>query len=102
MLALIEQYRPQLNELCRHYRVRRLDLFGSAAKGTFDASRSDLDFLVEFDNLSRGNAADRFLGLLGDLEDLFGRRIDLVSDSAIRNPYFRQVIDQTRVALYAA
>ncbi len=102
MLTLIEQHRSEMNDLCRHYRVRKLDLFGSAAKGTFDPAKSDLDFLVEFDNLSRGNAADRFLGLLGDLEDLFGRKIDLVSDSAIRNPYFRKVVDEARVALYAA
>jgi predicted nucleotidyltransferase len=49
------------------------------------------------------NAADRYLGLLVDLEDLFGgRKIDLVSYRAMRNPYFKQVVDRTRVLLYAA
>lgn len=102
MLELIEQRRPQLLELCRKYAVKRLELFGSAARGTFDPARSDLDFAVEFINFTVENAPDRFLGLLVDLEDLFGRRIDLVSYPAIRNTFFKQVIDQSRVSLYAA
>jgi len=99
---LIEQHRPQLLALCRKYDVRRLDLIGSAARDDFDAARSDLDFVVEFNNFTVANAADRYLGLMVDLEDLFGRKIDLVSYRAIRNPYFKQVVDNTRVMLYAA
>jgi uncharacterized protein len=102
MLALIEQHRSHLNALCRKYGVKRLELFGSAVREDFDAKRSDLDFVVEFDDLRVENAADRYLGLLVDLEDLFLRKIDLVSYPAIRNPFFKQVVDQTRVNLYAA
>ena len=102
MIGIIEQHRGALFDLCRRYGVRRLDLFGSAAKGTFDADASDLDFLVDFDNLTVHDAADRYFGLLNDLEDLFGRKVDLVSARAIRNPYFRQAVDRTRVTLYAA
>ena len=75
---------------------------GSAVREDFDPTRSDLDFVVEFNNFTIENAADRYLGLLVDLEDLFGRKIDLVSYRAIRNPYFKQVVDNTRVTLYAA
>jgi predicted nucleotidyltransferase len=99
---LIEQHRSQLLELCHKYDVRRLDLFGSATRGDFDPINSDLDFIVEFNNFNVDNAADRYLGLLVDLEDLFGRRIDLVSYRAIRNPYFKQIVNDTRVTLYAA
>jgi predicted nucleotidyltransferase len=102
MLDLIEQRRPQILDLCRKYAVKRLELFGSAARGTFDPARSDLDFAVEFTDFTVANAADRFLGLLVDLEDLFGRKIDLVSYPAIRNPFFKQAVDQSRVSLYAA
>jgi uncharacterized protein len=102
MSPLIEQYRAQLDELCRRYRVRRLDLFGSATRDDFDPQRSDLDFLVEFEDYRLENASDRYLGLMVDLEDLFGRRIDLVSTKAIENPYFRKEILRTRVPLYAA
>jgi uncharacterized protein len=102
MIALIEQHREELLALCRQYGVRRLDLFGSATRDDFNVANSDLDFLVEFNNFTPDNAADRYFGMLEDLEDLFGRKVDLVSSRAIRNPYFRQVVDQTRVPLYAA
>jgi predicted nucleotidyltransferase len=102
MNPLIEQHRGRLLELCRKYDVRRLDLFGSAARGDFDSGASDLDFLVEFNNFTIHNAADRYFDLLFDLEVLFGRKVDLVSDKAIRNPYFRKSVDAERVNLYAA
>jgi predicted nucleotidyltransferase len=102
MVSLIEQHRTQLLELCRKYDVSRLDIFGSAARGDFDAQRSDIDFLVEFNNFTIHNAADRYFDLLFDLESLFDRKIHLVSDSAISNPYFRRAVDAERVNLYAA
>jgi predicted nucleotidyltransferase len=102
MVTQIEQYREQLTALCRKYGVRRLDVFGSATRNDFNPAESDIDFTVEFDDFTVENAADRYLGLLVDLEDLFGRRVDLVSYPAIRNPYFKQVVDKTRVQLYAA
>ncbi len=102
MVPLIQQHRTELSDLCRKYAVNRLELFGSAATGSFDPDSSDLDFLVEFQDFVLANAADRYLGLLIDLEDLFGRKIDLVSSMAITNPYFKEVVDRTRVPLYAA
>jgi predicted nucleotidyltransferase len=99
---IVEQHRSQLLALCRKYDVRRLDLIGSATRDDFDLAKSDLDFVVEFNDLTVQNGADRYLGLMIDLEDLFGRKIDLVSYPAIRNPYFKQVVDNTRVTLYAA
>lgn len=102
MNAIVEQPREQLLALCRKYEIRQLDLIGSATRDDFDPITSDLDFVVEFENFSPDNAADRYLGLMIDLEDLFGRKIDLVSYPAIRNPYFKKVVDRTRVTLYAA
>jgi hypothetical protein len=66
-------------------RSGRLDLIGPPRAADFDSSRGDLDFVVEFSNFTVENA-DRYLRLMVDLEDLFGRRIDLVSyrASAIR------------------
>jgi len=72
-------------------------MFGSAVRPDFDPDRSDLDFAVEFNNLTIDNAADRYLGLLVDLGDLFARGIDLVCYQAIQNPYFKEVVDSTSV-----
>jgi predicted nucleotidyltransferase len=81
--------------------VSRLDLFGSATRSDFDPDASDLDFVVSFENFTIENAADRYFDLLSDLEQLFGRKVDLVTDASIRNPYFRKSVDQERVTLYA-
>jgi predicted nucleotidyltransferase len=102
MIDLLEKHRPQLTALSAKYGVVRLDVIGSAARGDFREDRSDIDFVVEFSDLVPSNAADRYFGLLAGLEDLFERKIDLISYTAIRNPYFKQVVDRTRVPLYAA
>jgi uncharacterized protein len=101
--SLITQHLDEVRALCEKYRVKRLSLFGSAVKGTFDEATSDLDFAVEFhpaeDPLVRG---ERYLDLLVDLQNLFRRNVDLVTVTAIRNPYFRQVLDLTERPLYEA
>jgi predicted nucleotidyltransferase len=100
MHPLIEQNRNELSELCRRFRVKRLDLFGSAANGTFDPLVSDLDFLVEFEEMPDGPYARSFLGLLTSLEDLFGRRIDLLTPGSIVRDRFRDEIHRTRQVVY--
>jgi predicted nucleotidyltransferase len=102
MLMIIEQHRSQIESLCREYQVVRLELFGSAARGDFDPSRSDLDFFVEFSNLGWKGSFKRFMGLKLDLETLFGRSIDLVEPAAISNPYFALVANRHRALIYAA
>jgi len=102
MQPLIEATRPELARLCQHYGVRRLELFGSAASGDFDPQSSDLDFLVEFQELSPTAYADAYFGLLEALNDLFHRPVDLVTLPSVKNPYFLRGIEQSRTMLYAA
>src|SRR5437667_12674164 len=102
MLNLIEQNRAELERLCRRHAVERLELFGSAASGDFRPSESDLDFLVEFRPLVPRERADAYFGLLHGLEDLFRRRIDLVTNQAIQNRRFARAVDRQRTLLYAA
>ncbi len=102
MNLLVEQHRTQLEALCHRYGVRRLEVFGSAATGLAQSGESDLDFLVEFDTLPPGGYADAYFGLLESLEALYGRPVDLVVASAIRNPFFLQSVERTRTLLYAA
>ena len=101
MNAIIEAKRPQLEALCRRYRVQRIELFGSAAKGHFDQAKSDLDFLVTFQELERGEYADAYFGLLENLEELFGRHVDLVTANSIHNPFFLETVQKTRTLIYA-
>lgn len=102
MIVLLENKREEIAALCRRYRVRRLEVFGSAAAGGFHAETSDLDFLVEFHPVPPGERADTYFGLLEDLQNLFHRPVDLVMLRAITNPYFLEAIERTRKVLHAA
>lgn len=102
MNRLIEERRQELERICRLRRVRRIDLFGSAASPNFDPAQSDLDFLVIFQELGSDEYADAYFGLLEDLQALFQRSVDLVVASAIQNPYFLQSVESTRMLIYAA
>ncbi len=102
MLPLDPGKNERLVALCRQHRLRRLDLFGSAAVGRFDPASSDLDFVVEFEDLEPAALADAYFGLLEGLEALFGLPVDLVVASAITNPYFREEIEETRRTVFVA
>jgi hypothetical protein len=102
VLPLIESRRPQIARLCQRRGVRRLEVFGSAARGDFDPARSDIDLLVEFEPASGRSALDTCFALKEELEGLFGRPVDLVMPSAMTNPYIRADIDRSRQRVYAA
>jgi predicted nucleotidyltransferase len=103
MIADILSHREELRELCRRYHVRRLDLFGSAARGDFVPARSDLDFLVEFDSRApEALSLKSFFGLKESLEALFGRSVDLVEPGAMRNPYLKASIESSREPVFEA
>jgi predicted nucleotidyltransferase len=97
----VQEKAPEIVELCRKRQVERLALFGSAATGTFDPASSDLDFLVEFSRLTPARHAECYFGLQEDLERLFGCAVDLVEPGPIRNPYFREAVEQSQILLYA-
>jgi len=103
MLPLIAERRTEIAALCRRFGVRRLDVFGSAARAEdFDPEQSDLDFVVEFEHLPAGRYYHAYFELKEGLETLFGRPVDLVTEESIRNPYLRASIEKGRRPLYAA
>ena len=89
------------NSIGEKHHVQQLDLFGSAAEDRFNSEESDLDFLVEFKRLPPAKLADTYFALLNDLRELYGRPIDLVMASAVRNRYFLEQLQATKVPLYA-
>ncbi len=102
MIALIEQHRPEVAVLCSRFGVLSLEVFGSAADGVFDPAHSDIDFLVEFNQDDTGGLFHRYFGLQETLEQLFARKIDLVTASALSNPYFLATVNQSRQSVYAS
>ncbi|MFL6246208.1 MAG: nucleotidyltransferase family protein [Thermoanaerobaculia bacterium] len=98
---IVTEHLDEVRALCEKYSVRKLTIFGSAVKGTFDPEKSDLDFVVEFlPDTKRSGFDDPYFSLLIALQDVFGREVDLVERQAIRNPYFVKVLALTERALY--
>lgn len=105
MIAIVENRGAEVAALCGKHGVERLDLFGSAsvAADGFDPDASDLDFVVSFERRDPPALFDRYFGLKEDLEVLFGRGVDLVTEDALgKDPDFADGISGSRVPLYAA
>lgn len=88
-------------EICKRFHVRKLWIFGSILTNRFN-NDSDVDFCVDFDwdNIPLLESANNFFGFQYSLEELFKRKIDLVDDSAVKNPYFRAELNETRKLIY--
>jgi len=100
VIDLISKKYDDVVALCRRFRVAHLDVFGSAATGEFDPASSDLDFVIEFDDSTAPGLLDRYLDFAAALEQLFGRRVDLLTTNSIKNPYFKSTVERTRETLY--
>ena len=101
MQPIITENREKIAELCRQHHVRRLSVFGSAARDDFDPQRSDVDLLVDFDKLNELQYAPNWFSFLQALDSLFGREVDLLTETQVKNPYLRRSIEADKVTLYA-
>lgn len=91
----------EIARIAQSHGVRRLRAFGSVLTDTFDPRRSDIDMFVEFEPGS-ADPFDDYFGLKEELEELFGRPVDLVMTDAVRNPHFKEGAFAATVDLYAA
>ena len=99
-MYLIQQNIEKIISLCRKYKVKNMYVFGSILTPRF-TDESDIDLLVNFSNdLDYLSYADNILDLYADLKDIFGRNIDLVDESSVKNPYFKKELDQTKQLIY--
>lgn len=94
--------RDDIAELCRRFGVRRLEAFGSAARGAdFDPATSDVDFLVKFEPRSGLSAFRQYFDFAEAIQNLLGRRVDLVSGE-IRNPYVLASVNEDKELIFEA
>lgn len=90
-----------LRDICEKYHVEKLFAFGSVCRDDFEEG-SDIDLLVNFDkDLELADYLDNYLLLKEDLEKLFHRKVDLINEEYIRNPYVITGIEKTRTSIYA-
>lgn len=103
MLKEVKVHREEVRKLCKKHFVEELYLFGSAVREDFDAEKSDLDLAVKFSSrLNPLDYAENYFSFLSALEQMFNRKIDLLSLKALKNPVIRKEIEQSKVMLYAA
>ena len=95
----LDEIKQKVEPACRRFRVKRLDIFGSAAREQTEPA-GDLDFIVEFADRDT-QPAKRYFGLLHEFEDTFQCPIDLITLNSVKNPYFKNRILQERKTLYA-
>jgi uncharacterized protein len=98
---VIDLKRNQVATLCQRTGAVRLDAFGSAVRGDFDPASSDLDFIVEFEDVPPAAYAQAYFSLKEGLEALFRRPVDLVTGSGLENPFFRDRVASERRTVYA-
>lgn len=86
--------------LCQSHNVKYLYAFGSSTTDRFDSEKSDIDLLVEIDSPDPLERGEKLISLWDTFEIFFNRKVDLLTDSSIRNPYLRKSIDSTKVLIY--
>lgn len=89
----------QIKALCKKNRVKSLYAFGSVTRDDFN-EQSDIDLVVDFEEKDPFTYTDLYFNLKAKLEDLLKRQVDLLEERAIRNPLFRQQLENTKVKIY--
>lgn len=95
----ISQHIEQIKKLCDINKVKSLFAFGSITTDLFQ-SDSDIDLVVDIDEKDPLSYSDNYFNLKFHLEELLNRQIDLLEQKAIKNPYLKKQIDQTKVLIY--
>lgn len=98
-MKLIELNMDRIIALCKKYKVLKLWAFGSILTARFNDD-SDVDLSVVFDYEQVSDMFVTFFDFMDELQTLLGRRIDLVDETAISNPYFRKELDSTKQLIY--
>jgi predicted nucleotidyltransferase len=101
MQSILKENIRVIQELCRTYDVKKMYAFGSVCTDNFD-NDSDIDILISFKDISIEKYTDNYFELHYKLEELFKRKIDLLTENSLSNPFFIESINETRQLLYAA
>ncbi|OJV20988.1 MAG: nucleotidyltransferase [Dyadobacter sp. 50-39] len=97
----LQKYQAAITKLCKAHKVKSLYAFGSVLSENFNAE-SDIDLIVDFANMDVEDYADNYFDFKFSLQELFKRPIDLLEEKAIKNPYFRESVNQKRELVYGS
>ena len=98
-MLTIDQLKEELPEICARYRIVYVDVFGSMARNE-QTPESDIDLIIELEEPRREAISDRFFGFLHSIEDRSHQKVDLLTESSLKNPYLIKKVNKDRVRLY--
>jgi predicted nucleotidyltransferase len=98
-MNIVEKNITELIDLCKRHKVKELYIFGSVLTDKFN-DNSDIDLLVQFDNIDVLLYFDNYMDFKEKLENLLCRPVDLLENQAIRNPILRKVVDRNKKLVY--
>ena len=96
----ISERSEEFKALCTDHKVKYLYAFGSSVSDKFDSKTSDIDLLVEIDCSDPIERGEKLISLWDTLESFFTRKVDLLTDASIHNPFLRKSIDSTKILIY--
>ncbi|GHT43448.1 hypothetical protein FACS189438_0650 [Bacteroidia bacterium] len=100
-MIAIEMYRAGIMQLCeKNKAVNKLYFFGSALTSRFNEASSDVDVLVETKDMAPEEKGEQLIAFWDGLEALFDRRVDLLTEDSLHNPFLRKEIDETKKLFY--
>jgi uncharacterized protein len=102
MVALIKDNLKAIKDVCQKHHVRSLYLIGSAARQDSFTTDSDIDFLYRFkkEDIAEMEYADNYFELLFSLQKLLDRKVDLVAEEKMKNPYFIDSINKEKQIVF--
>ncbi|MEZ5173965.1 MAG: nucleotidyltransferase domain-containing protein [Bacteroidia bacterium] len=89
----------KIQDLCKDNKVKSLFAFGSVIRDDFSPS-SDIDLVVDFNENDPFEYADLYFNLKSKLEEILKRQVDLLEERAIRNKFFKEQLEKTKVRIY--
>jgi predicted nucleotidyltransferase len=98
--TIINEKYNEFIALCHAYKVDKIFAFGSSITNHFDPAKSDIDLIVNVDIDDPCDRGEALLSLWNKLEKLFGRKVDLLTDESIRNPFLKDNINRTKKLIY--
>lgn len=98
-MKLIEHNIQKIIDLCKKHKVHKLFVFGSILTNRFN-EKSDVDLIVDFNKAEVNDYFDNYFEFKYSLEDLLGRKIDLIEEQTIKNPYLKKNLDDTKALIF--
>ncbi|MDR0982885.1 MAG: nucleotidyltransferase domain-containing protein [Culturomica sp.] len=98
-MTLIDNNIQPITDLCKKHKVNKLFVFGSILTNRF-TDNSDIDLTVDFNKSEVNDYFDNYFDFKYSLEDLLGRKVDLLEEESIKNPYLKKNVDDTKTLIY--